>query len=183
MKARIATSLAAAGVLALVVSCSQDQSRGISIPTEASYGKTPPPPTCSFSTANQDARAYFSNTKDPVFALLDIQATAYKGGASAATSAGLDVLGRLGVATDSGLVSATATTALGSKFSNDVLLCTSLTSGGDFSRALGDSGLFAVRAVGDLAAVLSRHVDDGVPLYGAEPTTSTGWQFTGGASN
>ena len=183
MKARIITSAAAAGVLALVVSCSQDQTRGISAPTEASYARTPPPPTCSFSTANQDARAYFSDTRDPVFALLDAQQTAYKGGASAATSAGLDVLSRLGIARDSGLVKATATDSIGSKFVNDVLLCTSLTSGGDFSRALGDSGLFAVRKVGDTAPVLSRHVDDGVPLYGAEPTTSDGWKFTGGASS
>jgi hypothetical protein len=183
MKARIITSAAAAGVLALVVSCSQDQSRGISAPTEASFLKPPPAPTCSFSTANQDARAYFSNTKDPVFLLLDAQQTAYKGGASAATSAGLDVLGRLGIARDSGLVSATSTDSLGSKFVNDVLRCTDLTSGGDYSRALGDSGLFAVRSVGDQAAVLSRHLEDGIPLYGAEPTTSDGWKFTGGASN
>ena len=182
MKARIITSAAAAGVLALVVSCSQDQSRGISAPTEASYGKSTAP-TCSFSTANTDAKAYFSSNKDPVFALLSAQATAYKAGAANATSAGLNVLGRLGVARDSGLVKATATDSLGSKFVNDVLLCTDLTAGADFSRALGDSGLFAVRAVGDKAAVLSRHLEGGIPLYGAEPTTSDGWKFTGSVSN
>src|SRR5690348_12204839 len=103
MKARFISSVAAAGVLALVVSCSQDETRSISAPTEASYGKGSAP-TCSFSTANQDARAYFSDTRDPVFALIDAQQSAYRGGAAAATSAGLDVLGRLGVARDLGLV-------------------------------------------------------------------------------
>lgn len=185
MKARIISSFAAAGVLAIVVSCSQDQSRGVPVPTEASYGKATAP-TCSFSTANNDAKAYFSSNKDPVFALLSAQATAYKVSAANATSAGLDVLGRLGVATDSGLVKSTATTTLGDKFVKDVLLCTDITlpTGADFSASLGEKGLFAVRAVGALAPVLSRfELENGSPLYGAEPTTSAGWQFTGSATN
>ena len=186
MKARIITSAAAAGVLALVIGCSQDQSRGISVPTEASFSKPPSAPTCSFSTANNDAKAYFSSNKDPVFTLLSAQATAYKGGAAAATSAGLDVLGRLGLATDLGLVKSTATTALGDKFVKDVLLCTDIVvaADADFSAALGEKGLFAVRAVGDKGVVLSRfELENGSPLYGAEPTTSAGWSFTGSAND
>ena len=184
MKARIISSVAAAGVLALVVSCSQDQSRGALAPTEASYVKGPPAPTCSFSTASNDAKAYLSNQKDPIFALLSLQSTAYKGGAAAATSAGLDVLARLGVARDSGLIKATATDSIGSKFVNDVLLCTSLPTGGDFKGALGAHGLFAVRAVGNTAAVLSRFkLDNGNPQYGAEPSTTAGYQFTGSATS
>jgi hypothetical protein len=178
MKARIITSVAAAGVLALVVSCTQDQTQSISSPTDASYGKSTAP-TCSFSTASNTAKAYFSSNKDPVFALLSLQSTAYKGGASAATSAGLDVLQRLGVARDSGLIKATATDSIGSKFANEVLLCTDLATGIDFRDALGTKGLFAVRSVGDQAAVLSRFkLGDGTPLYGAEPTTDAGYQFS-----
>jgi hypothetical protein len=178
MKARIITSVAAAGVLALVVSCSQDQSRGISAPTEASYAKGPPAPSCSFSTASNTAKAYFSSNKDPVFALLSLQSTAYKGGASAATSAGLDVLQRLGVARDSGLIKATATDSIGSKFANEVLLCTDLATGIDFRGALGTHGLFAVRSVGDLAPVLSRFIlENGSPQFGAEPSDGTGYHF------
>lgn len=185
MKARIITSVAAAGVLALVVSCSQDQSRGALAPTEASYAKGPPAPSCSFSTASNTAKAYFASNKDPVFALLSLQSTAYKGGAPAATSAGLDVLARLGVARDSGLIKATATDSIGSKFANEVLLCTDLPTGIDFRGALGTHGLFAVRAVGDLAPVLSRFIlENGSPQYGAEPTpTGTGWSFTGSNTN
>ena len=181
MKSRIITSVAAAGVLALVVSCSQDQTRSISAPTDASYARAA---SCSFSTATSDAKAYFSRSKDEVFALLDAQQSAYRGGPAAATSAGLDVLRRLGEATDSGLVKSTADSVLGSKFANDVLLCTDLTSGINFASALGPKGLFAVRAVGNTAPVLSRfELTNGSPLYGAEPTTTAGWQFTGSATS
>jgi hypothetical protein len=131
MKARIITSVAAAGVLALVVSCTQDQSSSISAPTGASLARVPAP-TCSFSTASNDAKAYFSRQKDSVFTLLSIQSAAYKSGPAAARSAGLDVLRRLGVARDSGLIKSTATDSIGSKFANDVLLCTDLPFGIDF---------------------------------------------------
>jgi hypothetical protein len=170
MKSRIITSVAAAGVLALVVSCSQDQTRSISAPTDASYARAA---SCSFSTASSDAKAYFSRSKDAVFALLDAQQSAYRGGPAAATSAGLDVLRRLGEATDSGLVKSTADSVLGSKFANDVLLCTDLTSGINFSSALGPKGLFAVRAVGNTAArSVTLRAHEREPTYGAEPTTT-----------
>jgi hypothetical protein len=178
MKARIITSVAAAGVLALVVSCTQDQSSSISAPTGASLARVPAP-TCSFSTASNDAKAYFSRQKDSVFTLLSIQSTAYKSGPAAARSAGLDVLRRLGVARDSGLIKSTATDSIGSKFANDVLLCTDLPYGIDFRASLGTHGLFAVRAVGDVGAVLSRFtLIDGSPQFGAEPTGDGTWQFT-----
>ena len=188
MKSRIITSVAAAGVLALVVSCSQDQTRSISAPTDASYARVPAPPSCSFTTANQDAKAYFSAVKDPVYGLLDAMSTAYKTSAAAATGPGFSVLAQLAAATNAGQVKATATPALGSKFANDVLLCMSVvgyvnTSPVDFSVPL-STGIFAVRSVGDQLAVTSRDlVSPGVPRYGAEPSTSAGWQFTGSPSN
>ena len=98
------------------------------------------------------------------------------------TSAGFDVLARLAVATDAGLVKATATTALGSKFANDVLLCMSVAgyvNPVDFSLALGAGGAFAVRDGGALnQAVTSRTSDLNGPLFGAEPQGST-WPLAG----
>ena len=187
MKARIISSVAAAGVLALVVSCSQDDSRGISAPTEASLARTPAPPSCSFSTAGNDARAYFASNKDEVFTLLNTMQSAYKGTspAVAATPAGFNVLARLAAATDAGQVKSTATAAIGSKFANDVLLCMSVpgyvnTSPVDFSLALGAGGLFAVRDGSGTAAVVSRTSDQYGPLFGAEPNpTGSTWPLAG----
>jgi hypothetical protein len=187
MKARIISSVAAAGVLALVVSCSQDQTRGISVPTEASYAKPPAAPTCSFSTANNDAKAYFVDQKDAAFALIDTMQTAVRtyGITSAETKlAGMKVLARLGTAAQNGVnqVKGTPTTtgALGNKFANDVLLCMN-TASINFTDALGPTGLFAVRDGTDAhaQAVVAHNWDaNGVPLsgalapmplYGAEP--------------
>jgi hypothetical protein len=187
MKARIISSVAAAGVLALVVSCSQDDSRGISAPTEASLAKTPAPPSCSFSTAGNDAKAYFASNKDSVYTLLNAMQSAYKGTAPAvaATPAGFAVLTRLAAATDAGLIKSTATPAIGSKFANDVLLCMSVagyvnTEPVDFSLALGAGGLFAVRDGSSTAAVVSRTSDQFGPLYGAEPNpTGSNWPLAG----
>jgi hypothetical protein len=187
MKARVISSLAAAGVLALV-GCSQDRSTPASFPTEASFAKGGPPsaPTCSFTKATQDGKGYFARQKDSVYNYLDLLQAATKGtDANAINDAGFRVLARLGVATDSGLVNSAAD-SIGSVFANDVLLCTTIGGyGTDFKASLGPSGLFAVRAVGDLAPVTSRSTvtPPGVPVYGAEPTTSTGWQFTGSTTN
>ena len=63
-----------------------------------------------------------------MFALLDAMQTAHRSRRRAgATSAGFDVLARLGAADGPGQVKATATPALGSKFANDVLLCMGVT--------------------------------------------------------
>jgi hypothetical protein len=107
-----------------------------------------------------------------VFARLDAMQSAYRGGAQAATSAGFDVLDRLGQATDLGQLKATATPALGSNFANDVLLCMSVTgyvNPVDFSLALGAGGVFTIRNGASTAKVLSRSSDTFGPLFGAEP--------------
>src|SRR5688572_29844962 len=116
MKTRLITGLATTAAV-ILAACSQDRSPAVSLPTEASLAKGPAAPTCSFSTATQDAKAYFSHAKGPVLALLDVMQVAHRnGGAAGATSAGFDVLARLGAATDAALVKATPTPALGSKF-------------------------------------------------------------------
>jgi hypothetical protein len=180
MKARIISSLAAAGVLALVVSCSQDENRGISAPTEALRAKTPAP-TCSFSTTNNDGKLYFANQKDPVFALLDTMQTSVRvnGTSSAATQlAGMKVLGRLGTAAQNGVNMVKGSATQGNTFANDVLVCMGLAAI-DFTDALGPTGLFAVRDNSTAYAVVSHKFDStgapvtGAPLYGAEPTGTT----------
>jgi hypothetical protein len=175
MNTRVLTGLALTGVIVLA-SCSQDQSPTTAAPREASFAKAAP--TCSFSTANNDAKAYFALLKDPVYSLLDIMQSAYRaGGAAGATSAGFDVLARLGVAADAGSTLVKGTPALGNTFANDVLLCM----GGpviDFTNALGPAGLFAVRDGSVATAVVSRLIVSGAPAFGAEPSTGN-WPIAG----
>jgi hypothetical protein len=183
MSRRIIAGLAAAGV-ALLASCSQDKSPNVSLPTEATFAKTPPPLACSFTTASQDAKNYFTLTsgpsKDQVFILLDAMQSAYTaGGAAGATSAGFDVLARLAAVVGTSAVKSTATAAQGSLFANDVLLCMSVPgfsyAAGQFTDALSPAtGLFAVRVNGDLVPIVAKS-----GRFGAEPTTSAGWPLTG----
>jgi hypothetical protein len=176
MKARITTSLAAAGVLALVISCGQDQTRGVPVPTEASYAKST---TCSFSTANNDAKLYFLAQKDPVYALLDAMQEAYRlGGAPGAFGAGMNVLARLGTAAQNGVNQVKGTPTQGNTFANDVLLCMGVAAI-NFTESLGPTGLFAVRDNTTGYAVVAHKFGtdgkpiSGAPLYGAEPTGAT----------
>jgi hypothetical protein len=174
MNTRVLTGLALTGVIVLA-SCSQDQSPTTAAPSSASFARAA---TCSFSTANNDGKATFALSKDPVFALLDIMKTAYQaGGAAGATSAGFDVLARLGVAADAGSTLMKGTPALANTFANDVLLCM----GGpviDFTNALGPAGLFAVRDGSVATAVVSRLIVSGAPAFGAEPSTGN-WPIAG----
>lgn len=177
MNTRVLTGLALTGVIVLA-SCSQDQSPTTVAPTGASFARANAP-TCSFSTANNDARAYFALNKDPVFALLDAMSAAYKtGGATGATSAGFDVLARLAFAADAGSTFVKGTPAQASTFANDVLLCMGNSSPIDFTNALGSTGLFAVRSSAVPTAVFSRLVESGAPAFGAEPSTGN-WPVTG----
>jgi hypothetical protein len=185
MKARLISSVAAAGVLALVISCSEDQTRVISAPTAAAYGKGNAP-TCSFSTATNDAKAYFVDSKDQVFALLDAMQTQYRLSptSAATTEAGMNVLARIGTAAQNGMskVKGTPETtgALGNTFANDVLLCMGVAAI-PFTDALGPTGLFAVRdgTAAHAQAVVAHKWDaggspiTGAPLYGAERTGAT----------
>jgi hypothetical protein len=166
MKNRILAGLTVAGV-AILASCGQDLTTSTAVPTAASLARVVTP-TCSFSTANNDARTYFASNKDTVFTLLSAMSTAYKGGAAAATPAGWAVLSRLADAV--GTTAAKGTPAQGNTFANDVLLCMSVatyTYPLDLSAALGTNGLFAVRDASGNAAAVSR----GTPLYGAEPSS------------
>jgi hypothetical protein len=169
MKNRILAGLTVAGV-AILASCGQDLSQSTAVPSAASYARVVTP-TCSYSTATNDARAYFSSNKDNVFTLLS--AMSKVGSGAVANSAGWSVIGRLAEAV--GTAAVKGTPAQGSAFANDVLLCMAVSTYAyplDLSGALGANGLFAVRDGSGATplAVVSR----GTPVYGAEPTT-TAW--------
>ena len=170
MKNRILAGLTVAGV-AILASCGQDLTQSTAVPTAASFAKVVTP-TCSYSTAANDARSYFSSNKDTVFSLLNAMS---KTTGAATTSAGWAVLSRLADAAGTAAVSGTP--AQGSTFANDVLLCMSVatyTYPLDLSGALGANGLFAVRNGNGSAAAISR----GTPVYGAEPSTGN-WPVAG----
>lgn len=182
MNTRVIVGVALTGAVVLA-SCTQDQPSAPSLPTESSLARNTPVNYCSISNITSTARDYFASRNDPVFGLIDVMGAAYRaGGASGATSAGFDVLGRLGAATDAGgsVLKSTATPAKGSLVANAVLRC--MTVAGytpsdveviDFAASLGSNGLFAVRSNAQSAAVYSRGRDENnAPLFGAEPTTT-----------
>lgn len=184
MSTRIITSVALTGVLVLA-SCMQDTAKAPFSPTEPSLGKGNAP-SCPFTTIRNDARGVFTDNKDPFFALLDTMQANYVAvgsvtAAQNATPAGYKALGRLGIATDQGLV--TTDVALRSTVANELLSPACMAVDGytgtiDFTAALGSTGLFAVRAGGLATAVISRGDDaNGKPLFGAEPSGSQ-WHAT-----
>lgn len=180
MSTRVITSVAAVGMLVLA-SCMQDNAKAPLSPTEPLFAPGTVP-TCSFSTINNDAKAYFTASsgpvKDEVFGLITTMQNAYKTGATpaaaavAATGPGFQVLGRLSRAVGTTAVNGTA--AQGNTFANDVLLCMSVAGYSyptNFTAALGNNGLFAVRAGTLNTGVISRGNDvNGKPLFGAEPS-------------
>lgn len=182
MKTPLLAGLTIAGAL-IAFGCTQDQSPSASAPTSPSYVKTTTP-TCSFPTASNDAKAYFSSNKDEVFTLLSTMQTANRnfGPDGAATiTAGYDVLNRVAVATSLGAGTVKGTPAEGSTLVNDVFLCMTVSGYDptkppvDFAPALGD-GLFAVRDGTMSAPVVSRlkvpgSSDPVLPAFGAEPVS------------
>jgi hypothetical protein len=179
MKPRVTLGLTLTGAV-ILASCAQDQpSSKQLLPTQASRSVVPA--ACSFPAAYAAADAYFGTTSDPVYQLVITMEHAYiNGGAVGATSAGFDVLGRLGVAADLG-TPVKGTPAQGSTFANAILSCMSVAGYHaviDFAPALGPSGLFAVRSAGTSTPVVSRLIVNGAPSFGAEPSTGN-WPITG----
>jgi hypothetical protein len=179
MKTSVTLGLALTGAV-IVASCAQDQPSSRLLPTESSRSLAPA--ACSFPVAYAAADAYFDQMQsDPVYRLVITMEHAYiTGGAAGATSAGFDVLARLGVAADLG-TPVKGTPDQGSAFANAVLSCMNVAgyhAAVDFAPALGPSGLFAVRSQGTSEPVMSRLVAGGAPAFGAEPGTGN-WPITG----
>ena len=178
MKTRLTLGLTLTGAV-ILAGCAPDQPSSRLLPTQASLSVVPG--ACSFPATYAAANAYFAQTSDPVYQLVITMEHAHiNGGATGATSAGFDVLGRLGVAADLG-TPIKGTPAQGSAFANAVLSCMSVSgyhAAIDFAPALGPSGLFAVRNGGESAPVVSRLVVDGAPSFGAEPSTGN-WPVSG----
>jgi len=175
---RLIAGLALTGA-AILVSCAQDQPDGRLLPTQARFSVAPA--ACSFAAIYTATNAYFAQPTDPVYALFNTLEHAYlSGGAVGATSAGFDMLGRIGVAADLG-TPVKGTPAQGSTLVNAVLSCMSVAGYNaaiDFAPALGPSGLFAVRDGSSSTPVVSRLVVAGAPSFGAEPSTGN-WPITG----
>jgi hypothetical protein len=174
---------AIAGVFGLV-SCMQDTTSPPAAPTSPQFGRGRTVGSCAITTTVNDAKAYFSDSRDPVFALLDTLTTESGVSAAAATPVGFRVLSRLATVANTAYGSgslAKGDAAAGSKFANDVLACMSVAgysadSPVPFEGALSATGLFAVRSDTKLPAVISRGTDsDGEPLFGAERSESDGW--------
>jgi hypothetical protein len=180
MKARVITMAAAAGALA-IVACTQDLAKSPLTPTQAQFSVSPS--ACSFPTMRANAAAYFASSGDPVYALLNAMEHAVANGPAALTSAGFDVLARLGAAADAGSPTVKGTPAQGSAFANSVLACMTVagyTGPIDFADALGAAGLFAVRDGNGKAPVTSHLLGTGgVPAFGAEPGDSGNWPLAG----
>jgi len=176
MKNRVLAGLTLAGV-AILASCGQDLTQSTAVPAAPSFAKVTTP-VCSYSTAANDARSYFSSNKDVVF---DLLTTMSKSTGAATTTAGWAVLTRLAAAADAGSAAVKGTPAQGSTFANDVLLCMSVptyTYPLDLSLALGANGLFEVRDGTVADAVTSHLIIGGYPAYGAQPSTGN-WPVAG----
>ena len=138
MKARVLTSVAAVGALA-VVACNQDLSKSPITPTQASFSVSAS--ACSFPTMRTNAAAYLA---DPRAMNELITAMSKAVGQANINAAGFDILTALAVAADAGVPTVKGTPADGSTLANAVLGCMDVagyTGPIDFSGAFG-SGIF-----------------------------------------
>jgi hypothetical protein len=171
----------------------EDNAPSTLAPTEAS--RLTVPGTCvknTFSVIENDAKAYFSSTTDPVFAKINAMASAWKsGGTTGATAPGFAILRQVGIAIGTARVKGTPTD--GDKLVNDVFTCMNVSGYSypiSFVGALDADGLFSVRngAAADAQfAVVSRGFEGTtalpttIPKYGAEKSNTTlPWHATAG---
>ena len=174
MKARVLTSVAAVGALA-VVACNQDLSKSPITPTQASFSVSAS--ACSFPTMRTNAAAYLA---DPRAMNELITAMSKAVGQANINAAGFDILTALAVAADAGAPTVKGTPADGSTLANSVLGCMDVagyTGPIDFSGAFG-SGIFEVRDGSGNSPVTSHLLDGGAPAFGAEPSTGN-WPLAG----
>ena len=168
MQARTLKYLVAVGGLALTAACADDQPATVTMPSRPSLAFAAA--GCDFTAMKQDARAYFASNQDPVYDLMQqLSSLNTKGTAAKFSAKAFEILSR--VATVAGTSDALPSPAAGDTFVRDVLTCIGFTTtAGTFTASLGPNGLFGVPS--GSAAVVSR----GLPVYGAEPrTTSTTW--------
>jgi hypothetical protein len=182
MNTRVLVGVGFASV-ALAVSCMQDRGATPLLPTQPSYAKPVGGSCVASSTMNSNAKAYFADWKDPVFALIDSVQKYYAAANTAQTNAyGYQALIRVAYVANAPVSDAlvAGTPAQGSTFANNLLGCMTVdgyTSSIDFAPALSDSGLFAVRSDSRLEPAVSRKQGAHGPLFGAErkDAASTSW--------
>jgi hypothetical protein len=175
MKARIITSVAAAGALA-IGGCSQDLTPTPAVPTQSSFSAAPAPLTCDFTAMRNNAAAYLTSP-GPVNELITAMSRATGANVNAR---GFDILTAIAAAANAGPPTTKGTTADGSNLANATLACmvvTGYTAPIDFSAALG-GGIFEVRDGNGSSPVKSHLLDAGFPAFGAEPSTGN-WPLGG----
>lgn len=185
---RTLVAIMSVGAAMSLVACEGDRSTSPSPNARPSFDKPAPPLTCSFSTVNSDANAFFVSN-DPVFSLISTMKTTYnKSGVAAATPLGFDILARTAAARYTSAQKGTA--ADGGTFVTDLLRCMDV--GGaipatfDPTAAL-SQGVFEVR--GDVPGAPSALAYNGTangakvefsPRWGVEPRTAAGWPTSSG---
>ena len=177
MNTRALLGVALTGAVVLV-SCTQDQSSGPSLPTEANFGKAPRA-TCDFTVMRAAGKAYFADLKDPVYAKIDAMQEAYKvGGISNTTTTGFAVLAQTAASVKgvSGAGAISGEASDGNAFVHEVFKCMSVVGYPssptvDFTASLGDEGLFDVidGTAANARAVVARYNVGNSPAFGAEP--------------
>ena len=174
MKARVLTSVAAVGALA-VVACSQDLAKSPLAPTQAQFSVSAS--ACSYPAMRTAAAAYLTDA-----GLVNELITAMSKAAGQANinAAGFNILTALAAAADAGAPTVKGTPADGSTFANAVLGCMVVTGYSapiDFTGAFG-AGIFEVRDGSGSSPVTSHLLDGGAPAFGAEPSTGN-WPVAG----
>src|SRR5690349_20311374 len=161
MKARVLTSVAAIGALA-VVACNQDLAKSPLAPTQAQFSVSPS--ACSYPAMRTAAAAYLA---DPRAMNELITAMSRAVGQANVNAAGFNILTALAAAADAGAPTVKGTPADGSTFANAVLGCmvvTGYSAPVDFSGAFG-AGIFEVRDGSGSAPVTSHLLDGGAPAF------------------
>jgi hypothetical protein len=130
---------------------------------------------CDFTKIKRDARGWVVLSNDPIYDLIQQLASLNKGTDAAAFNAkAYDILAYIG--SIAGTTAVTTNTTAGDALINDIFACLGIpTTTGQFTNALGASGLFAVRG-SSTDAVVSR--GSGVPRYGAQAVAN--WNASAG---
>jgi hypothetical protein len=173
------SKLLLAGLASLALAaCGTDRQETPLVPTSVSYSATP---SCSnFSFIRNDAKAYFSSTKDPVFeAISALESAQGLLDQSVTKNAALTVLSRVAVAAkDASLRKSTATPTVGNTLVQDIFLCSTYTGyPTNLTASLGPDGLFEVLGgASDEPPTTGKYVvSHGTILYGAEPQATNTW--------
>lgn len=166
--------IAGAGLVA-TAACADDQAvNSPTMPPTRVSSVVNAGPGCDFVKMKKDARAYFTSSTDNVYDLMQTWSSLNtKGTATQFEAKGVEILAHLETEVGTTAVINQSPATAGDTFLRDVFTCLNYsTTEGQFANALDQKGLFGVRDSTSTVPVISRNGD---PIYGAEPSTTTGW--------